>query len=159
MAFFAKSQKVDLLSLVAEVGLDVSPNVGSLELIKWIQSTADYEQETFKDILKAMTSVRIQKVKEQKKREKREFEAKEKEKEREHELLLKKMELETEERIESTTEGRVKSSFDVYRLILKFDPKVRDISLYLTLFERQLKRAKVSEELWVSNLFPTAWSS
>ncbi|GBO13429.1 hypothetical protein AVEN_9897-1 [Araneus ventricosus] len=34
----------------------------------------------------------------------------------------------------------------------KFDPKVGDISLYLTLFERQVKRAKVPEELWVSLL-------
>ncbi|GBO04160.1 hypothetical protein AVEN_184328-1 [Araneus ventricosus] len=63
------------------------------------------------------------------------------------------MELETEERrIELTTGERVKSSFDVHRLIQKFDPKVWDISLYLTLFERQVKRAKISEELWVSHL-------
>ncbi|GBM01878.1 hypothetical protein AVEN_218996-1 [Araneus ventricosus] len=55
-------------------------------------------------------------------------------------------------RIESTTEERVQSSFDVHRLIQNFDLKVEDISLYLDLFERQVKRAKVSEELWVSHL-------
>ncbi|GBO10124.1 hypothetical protein AVEN_147148-1 [Araneus ventricosus] len=65
MAFLAKAQKVDLLSLAAEVGLDVSPNLCNLELIKLIQSSADYEQETFKDILKAVTSTRIQKEKEE----------------------------------------------------------------------------------------------
>ncbi|GBN12479.1 hypothetical protein AVEN_135987-1 [Araneus ventricosus] len=96
----------------------------------------------------AVTSARIQKEEKE-----REFVAKEKEKEKEIELFLKKMELEIEaKRIESTTEGRVKSPFDVCRLILKFDPKVGDINLYMTLFERQVKRAKVSEELWVSHL-------
>ncbi|GBM23627.1 hypothetical protein AVEN_117379-1 [Araneus ventricosus] len=72
MAFLAKAQKVDLLSLAAEVGLDVSPNLGSLELITLIQSSADYEQETFKYILKAVTSARIQKEKEQKEERERE---------------------------------------------------------------------------------------
>ncbi|GBM16786.1 hypothetical protein AVEN_9377-1 [Araneus ventricosus] len=157
MAFLAKAQKVDLLSLAAEVGLDVSPNLGSLELIKLIQSSADCEQETIKDILKAVTSARIQKEEEERERERekkrelaakerekeREFAAKEKEKERENELLLKKMELEIEaKRIESTTEERVKSSFDVHHLIQKFDPKVGDISLYLTLFVRQSEESK-----------------
>ncbi|GBO04161.1 hypothetical protein AVEN_184327-1 [Araneus ventricosus] len=75
MAFFAKAQKVDLLSLAAEVDLDVSPNVGSLEFLKLIQLSADYEQETFTDILKAVTSARIQKEKEQKEREERELAA------------------------------------------------------------------------------------
>ncbi|GBM06335.1 hypothetical protein AVEN_121378-1 [Araneus ventricosus] len=37
-------------------------------------------------------------------------------------------------------------------LIQKYYPKVGDISLYLTLVERQAKRAKVPEELWVSYL-------
>ncbi|GBM05616.1 hypothetical protein AVEN_202249-1 [Araneus ventricosus] len=37
-------------------------------------------------------------------------------------------------------------------LIQKFDPKVGDISLYLTLSELQVKRAKISEELWLSQL-------
>ncbi|GBM21282.1 hypothetical protein AVEN_149868-1 [Araneus ventricosus] len=134
----AKAQKVDLLSLAAEVGLDASPNLGSFELIKLIQSSADYEQETFKDILKAVTSARIQK------------EGKERE---ENEFLLKKMELEMEvKKIESTTGERVKSSLDVHHPIQKFNPEVGDISLYLTLIERQVKRAKVPEELWVSHL-------
>ncbi|GBN01096.1 hypothetical protein AVEN_198808-1 [Araneus ventricosus] len=79
MALLAKAQKVDLLSLVAEVGLNVSPNVGSLELIKSIQTSDNYDQETFKDLLKAVA--RIQKEKE----EEREFADKEKEKEREKE--------------------------------------------------------------------------
>ncbi|GBL81610.1 hypothetical protein AVEN_93406-1 [Araneus ventricosus] len=108
MTFLAKAQKVDLLSLAAEVGLDLSPNVGSLELIKLIQSSADYEQKIFKDLLKAVTSARMKKEEEQKEKA-----GKEKEKEREHKLLLKKMELETEERrIELTTGERV------------FDPEV-----------------------------------
>ncbi|GBN39708.1 hypothetical protein AVEN_139281-1 [Araneus ventricosus] len=46
MAFLAKVQKVDILSLVAEVGLDASPTAGSLELIKLVQSSAEYEQES-----------------------------------------------------------------------------------------------------------------
>ncbi|GBN20795.1 hypothetical protein AVEN_1476-1 [Araneus ventricosus] len=124
----------------------------------------------------AATSARIQKEKEQKEREKvrqerekereerekeRELAAKEKEKERklaarkerEHELLLKKMELETEERrIDSTIGERLKSSFDVHHLIQRFHTKVGDVNLYLTLFERQVKRLKLPEELWVSHL-------
>ncbi|GBO16085.1 hypothetical protein AVEN_15237-1 [Araneus ventricosus] len=55
-------------------------------------------------------------------------------------------------RIESTTGEKVKSSPDVHHLIQKFHPKVVDISLYLTLFERQIKRAKVTEEMWASHL-------
>ncbi|GBN69773.1 hypothetical protein AVEN_147245-1, partial [Araneus ventricosus] len=66
-----KAQKVDLLSLAAEVGLDVSTTVGGLELIKLIQSSAGYEQETVKDILKAVTSARVQKEKEERESNKR----------------------------------------------------------------------------------------
>ncbi|GBM51892.1 hypothetical protein AVEN_186181-1 [Araneus ventricosus] len=168
MASVAKAVKVDLLSLAAEDGLGASSNLGSLELIKMIQSSSDLsssQQDTFKNILKALTSAKIRKEKEQKEEKERElaatereketeFAAKEKEKERKNELLLKKMELEIEaKKVQSTTEERVKSSFDVHRLLIqKFDPKVGDISLYLTLFERQVKRAKVPEELWVSHL-------
>ncbi|GBN28490.1 hypothetical protein AVEN_35113-1 [Araneus ventricosus] len=47
---------------------------------------------------------------------------------------------------------KVKSSLDVYHLTQKFNPKVVKISSYLSLFERQVKRAKVPEELWVSHL-------
>ncbi|GBN89388.1 hypothetical protein AVEN_139803-1 [Araneus ventricosus] len=88
MAFLAKAQKVDLLSLAAEVVLDVSPNEGSLELIKLIPSDSDYKQENFKDILKAVTSAGIQKEREQRKKE-REILKLEKRKKREN-LRLKK---------------------------------------------------------------------
>ncbi|GBO13176.1 hypothetical protein AVEN_4473-1 [Araneus ventricosus] len=97
MTFLATAQKIDLLSVTAEVGLDVSPTAGSFGLVKLIQKSADDEQETYKDILKTVTSVRIRKEKEQnrKKREnlwlerrekrenlrlKKEFSAKEREK-------------------------------------------------------------------------------
>ncbi|GBM37182.1 hypothetical protein AVEN_192917-1 [Araneus ventricosus] len=66
MTFLAKAQKIDLLSLAAEVGLDVSPTAGSLGLVKLIEKSSDDEQETYKDILKAVTSARIRKKKEQK---------------------------------------------------------------------------------------------
>ncbi|GBN92752.1 Acylamino-acid-releasing enzyme [Araneus ventricosus] len=73
--------------------------------------------------------------------------------EKENAVLLKRMELEIEaKRIESTTEERVKSSIDVHHLIQKFDPKVGNISLDLTLFERQVRREKVPMELWVLRL-------
>ncbi|GBM34273.1 hypothetical protein AVEN_252998-1 [Araneus ventricosus] len=188
MAFLAKAQNFDLLRLSSEVGLDVSRNVSTLELVKLIQSSSEFEQDTFKDILKAVTSARIKKEEEEKEyvarkkggerelvakerekergkeKEDREFAAKEKEKEREKEreqkLLLKKMELEIEERrIELTTGERVKSSFDVHHLIQKFDPKLWNISLYLALLEWQVKRAKIFEELWVSSwvYFPATW--
>ncbi|GBL89917.1 hypothetical protein AVEN_178344-1 [Araneus ventricosus] len=63
------------------------------------------------------------------------------------------MELETEaKKVESTTGERVKTSLDMHHLIQKFDPKVGDITLYLTPFERQMKRAKVPVEMWISNL-------
>ncbi|GBO14817.1 hypothetical protein AVEN_39342-1 [Araneus ventricosus] len=71
----------------------------------------------------------------------------------ENEFILKKMELDIEaKRIESTTGERVKSSLDVHHLIQKFDPEVGYISLCRTLFERQVKREKISEEFWVSHL-------
>ncbi|GBM59489.1 hypothetical protein AVEN_240585-1 [Araneus ventricosus] len=130
MAFLAEAQKVDLLTLAAEVGLDVT--VSSLELIKSIQSSADYEEETFKDILKAATLARILKEKEQKERK---LVAKEKKIEK-MEFLLKKMEL------ESQTGERVKSSFDVHHLIPNFDPKVVDISLYLALIRTTNEESK-----------------
>ncbi|GBO34612.1 hypothetical protein AVEN_260055-1 [Araneus ventricosus] len=57
-----------------------------------------------------------------------------------------------EKRRESMTGVKVKSSLDVYHLTQKFNPKVVKISSYLSLFERQVKRAKVPEELWVSHL-------
>ncbi|GBN43550.1 hypothetical protein AVEN_45344-1 [Araneus ventricosus] len=55
MSFLAKAQKVDLLSLAAEVVLDASPNVGSLDLIKLIQSSDDYEQKLLKISLNSQT--------------------------------------------------------------------------------------------------------
>ncbi|GBN29374.1 hypothetical protein AVEN_78151-1 [Araneus ventricosus] len=77
----------------------VCPTCGSLELIKLIQSSADYEQEAFEDILEAVTSARIQKERVQQEEEREE-----------NEFHLKKMGLEIEaKRIESTTGDRVKS--------------------------------------------------
>ncbi|GBM02988.1 hypothetical protein AVEN_14504-1 [Araneus ventricosus] len=145
MAFLAKAQKADLLRLATEIGLDA---VTSARIQKEKEQKEKKEREKEREERELVT---------RKEREEREFAAKEKEKEREkerdHELLLKNMELETEERrIKLTTGERVKCSFDVHRLIQKFDPKVGDISLDLTLFERQVKRAKVSEELWVLHL-------
>ncbi|GBM97951.1 hypothetical protein AVEN_42498-1 [Araneus ventricosus] len=153
MAFLAKAQKVDLQTLATEVDLEISPTVGTLELIKLIQSSVDYEPETFKDLLKGITSARTQRETEQKEEKERELAAKEKEKERENELLLKKMELEIEaKKSQSSAEERVKPFLDVQQFMPRFDPKEGDISLNLVLFERQLKRRKVPEDSWASHL-------
>ncbi|GBN12958.1 hypothetical protein AVEN_273319-1 [Araneus ventricosus] len=40
----------------------------------------------------------------------------------------------------------------MHHLIQKCDIKMGNISLYLTLFEREVKRAKVPEVMWVSHL-------
>ena len=38
------------------------------------------------------------------------------------------------------------------RLIPKFDPNETDISLYLIIFERQVRKAKIDENFWANPL-------
>ncbi|GBN72347.1 hypothetical protein AVEN_270944-1 [Araneus ventricosus] len=144
MALFAEEQKVDLLSRAAEVGLDVSPTVSSLELMRIQKEKQQKEREEGEkgERERDENTVLLKRLEIEAKREQAE-------KERENAVLLKKVELEIRSE-ENRVNYRRKS--EVFIRCASSDPKVGDISLYLTLFELQMERAKLPEELWVLHL-------
>lgn len=178
MAFLAKGNKKDLQVLASELGIQDVENLKVLELKNAILKVDGYEEEFVKGMLNNVIEDRNNAIEDRKRKEaledarrdelrKQEDELRKQEMEenkRKDELRKQEMELEAlrlqleekklEHNIKSDVAGETneKPRMKLHNIIQKFDPKTRDISLYLVLFERQAKRAGIEEKYWVSHL-------
>ncbi|KFM68825.1 hypothetical protein X975_06062, partial [Stegodyphus mimosarum] len=170
MAFMGRGKKEDLLVLASELEIQVDPSMKILAIRNKIVQSETYDEEFTKEIFFTIVEERKRKeeieelrrkeqVEEQRrkeeieeKRRKEELEAQQKREQMEFEL--RKLEIESRTRLTQTTPTNEigQRNFDLIKLIPKFKLKDDDIMIYLSLFERQAKRAKIDPKDWVSCL-------
>ncbi|MDW0176561.1 MAG: RNase H-like domain-containing protein, partial [Nitrososphaeraceae archaeon] len=161
MSYLGKAKKEDLRLLAEELGAETSTALRMFDLKNLILNSREYDEEFVKEVLSTIINERIRKEEreqESQQREKqREQESQQREKQREHEsqerekereFQLKKMQIEAEEKSKNHA-VEFKGKYKLENFIQKFDVKKNDISLYLTLFERQVRKANLKEADWV----------
>ena len=153
MAFLGKGRKEDLIALALEMGLSADVNMKVMELKDLITTSKNYEDEFIKGVFNTI-------IDDRKKREDLELERAREEAAREERIRQEKYELERlrlEAEVKRAESGTKMSEIvknptvDIKSLVHKYDLK-EDISLYLVLFERQARRAKIEESTWVTHL-------
>ncbi|GFV13030.1 SCAN box domain-containing protein [Trichonephila clavipes] len=160
MAYLAKGNKPDLLSVCEEMGVEIDPSSKVVDIKKLILSSESYVEEEMKIILDRVISDR--KEQERSKQEEKEREEKEREREermareaRQHELELRKLELLQQNQPLNDESGRrveIGSKIQLTQITTKFDEKHDEISLYLINFERKAELAQVPKKDWVAYL-------
>ncbi|GFS64699.1 CCHC-type domain-containing protein [Nephila pilipes] len=138
MSFLSRARKVDLITLAEELGLTVEPNAKVYVLLKLITNNKNYDENCTKDCLEVITNELLEQRKDE--QEKREYE-------------LTKLELESKATL---SDGNVPSTvpkLNPMKLMPRYDVE-SDISVYLSLFERQIIRIAISQNDWVTHLLP-----
>ncbi|GBN19896.1 hypothetical protein AVEN_258543-1 [Araneus ventricosus] len=147
MAFLAKFRKVDLARFAEEMGLEITSEDRVIDISKKIKNSPDYEEEFAKGQLDVIVQEREGEIAQA------ELARKERETERAYELEKLKIASAAETvSLNSTRSEESRNRREIKHLMQKFDSQNTDISLYLTLFERQARAAGIEEEEWVSQL-------
>ncbi|GFU02235.1 retrovirus-related Pol polyprotein from transposon 412 [Trichonephila clavipes] len=153
MAFLLKQTKEALLEVAIDLGVEVYSTLTKSEIKNRICQSEDYNEESVKSLLEGILAEKRE-TKESE-RETREYE--ERKLIREFELERMKLSNSTDTISVSSTdlEGQgVNRRVNLRDLVPKFDAKNADINLYFEIFERQVKKEKVAEDRWVSQLIP-----
>ncbi|GFV30960.1 SCAN box domain-containing protein [Trichonephila clavipes] len=166
MAYLAKGNKPDLLSVCEEMGIAVDQSSKVVDIKKLILNSESYVEEEVKIILDRVISDRKererskQEVKEREERSKQEEREREREERmareaRQHELELRKLELSQQNQPLNDESGRrveIGPKIQLTQITTKFDEKHDEISLYLINFERKAELAQVPKKDWVAYL-------
>ncbi|GFT65830.1 SCAN box domain-containing protein [Trichonephila clavipes] len=150
MAYLAKGNKPDLLSVCEEMGVEVDQSSKVVDIKKLILNSESYVEEEVKIILDRVISDR----KEQERSKQEEIEERMAREARQHELELRKLELSQQNQPLSDESGRrveIGPKIQLTQITTKFDEKHDEISLYLINFERKAELAQVSKD-WVAYL-------
>ncbi|GFU59296.1 uncharacterized protein TNCV_4198181 [Trichonephila clavipes] len=169
MAYLAKGNKPDLLSVCEEMGVEVDQSSKVVNIKKLILNSESYVEEEVKIILDRVISDRKERERskqeekereERSKQEEREREERSKQEEREreermarearqHELELRKLELSQQNQPLNDEFGRrveIGPKIQLTQITTKFDEKHDEISLYLINFERKAELAQVPKK-------------
>ncbi|GBO31695.1 hypothetical protein AVEN_249806-1 [Araneus ventricosus] len=144
MSFLKRTRKEDLISLATDLGENSSPTFSKVHLVGLIQRNEHCNEDDAKLMLKTVVTEREERFKLQ--TEQKETEQERLKMEAEKERL--KMEIELE-RLRTTSDGSVNpkhekpSCYELTKNVPNFDPKNGDTALFLSLFERQAKRAQI----------------
>ncbi|GBM49021.1 Retrovirus-related Pol polyprotein from transposon 412 [Araneus ventricosus] len=156
MAFLAKFRKVDLARFAEEMGLEITSEDRVIDICKKIKNSLDYEEEFAKGQLDVIVHERENEIAEAEiVKKEREAELAKKERETERAYELEKLRITSAAETASLNSTRSEGSRnrrEIKHLMQKFDSQNTEISLYLTLFERQARAAGIEEEEWVSQL-------
>ncbi|GFX35591.1 SCAN box domain-containing protein [Trichonephila clavipes] len=150
MAYLAKGNKPDLLSVCEEMAIEVDQSSKVVDIKKLILNSESYVEEEVKIILDRVISDR--KEQESKQEEREERMAREA---RQHELELRKLELPQQNQPLNDESGRrveIGPKIQLTQITTKFDEKHDEISLYLINFERKAELAQVPKKDWVAYL-------
>ncbi|GBN67223.1 hypothetical protein AVEN_35128-1 [Araneus ventricosus] len=162
MAYLARSKKEDLVLLAEELGLTAKKEFKVKQLHKLITESPSYDEEFTRELLGAIKEERErefereEREKEEQERE-REKEAREEcERERDRAFELQKLELEARTaRAQPVASMHIPdrpAKIRMHDVMLRFNPKEDDISLFLVLFERQAKIMNIPAENQVAQL-------
>ncbi|GFX95838.1 SCAN box domain-containing protein [Trichonephila clavipes] len=152
MAYLAKGNKPDLLSVCEEMGVEVDQSSKVVDIKKMILNSESYVEEEVKIILDRVISDR----KEQERSKQEEREERMAREARQHELELRKLELSQQNQpLNDESRRRVEigpPKIQLTQITTKFDDKHDEISLYLINFERKAELAQVPKKDWVAYL-------
>ncbi|GFS65531.1 SCAN box domain-containing protein [Trichonephila clavipes] len=173
MAYLAKGNKPDLLSVCEEMGVEVDQSSKVVDIKKLILNSKFYVEEEVKIILDRVISDRKEQERSKREEKEREERSKQEEKERkerskqeereermarearQHELELRKLELSQQNQPLNDDSGRrveIGPKIQLTHITTKFDEKRDEISLYLINFERKAELAQVPKKDWVAYL-------
>ncbi|GFT09910.1 SCAN box domain-containing protein [Trichonephila clavipes] len=180
MAYLAKCNKPDLLSVCEEMGVEVDKSSKVVDIKKLILNSESYVQEEVKIIFDRVISDRKERERSKQEKKEREERSKQEEKEREerskqeereerkrereeqmarearqHELELRKLELSQQNQPLNDESGRrveIGPKIQLTQITTKFDEKHDEISLHLINFERKAELAQVPKKDWVAYL-------
>ncbi|GFS87576.1 SCAN box domain-containing protein [Trichonephila clavipes] len=153
MAYLAKGNKPDLLSVCEEMGVEVDQSSKVVDIKKLILNSESYVEEEVKIILDRVINGR--KERERSKQEEREREERMAREARQHELELKKLELSQQNQPlndESGSRVEIGPKIQLTQITTIFDEKHDEISLYLINSERKAELAQVQKKDWVAYL-------
>lgn len=164
MAFLGRGRKADLIKLANNLELTLTGSETILQLKDKIVSDENFDSDFVENMFEAIINERLEEAERQIQRENAELARQDRLRQENFEQTLKQKQLELQHEIDrlraqnNTSETRTESArgntadLKLNKLIQKFDPENADISLYLVIFERQAKRAKIDKAHWVSNL-------
>ncbi|GBM75254.1 hypothetical protein AVEN_214579-1 [Araneus ventricosus] len=151
MAFLAKHRKKELIALADDMGIEISSNDKKVDISKKVKESPDFEEEfvrgCLEEIVKQLEELKAQSEAAELKR----TEALRQEREFELEKIRLSNAAETSS-VASTRSENSKNQRSLKNLMQKYDAQVTDISMYLTLFERQARTAGLEETEWVPQL-------
>ena len=142
MAFLGKGRRADLILLAEGMGISVPSDARVQDIKELITASQKFDEPFLKEQLLLIIEERIETEKI-------------KESERNNAFELEKLRLQLEmSKLETsgasaTVVCNTQTPFNLQKLMPSFDPKEDDMSLFLNLFERQLKFLKVEKEHWV----------
>ncbi|GFS97824.1 hypothetical protein NPIL_660761 [Nephila pilipes] len=138
MSFLSRARKVDLITLAEELGLTVEPNAKVSDLLKLITNDKNYDDDFTKDCLEVITNERKEEEQRSDEHEKRKYE-------------LKKLELESKATLSDGNVPLTVPKLNLMKLMPRYDVE-SDISVYLSLFERQIIRIAIPQNDCLSYL-------
>ncbi|GBL92135.1 hypothetical protein AVEN_91486-1 [Araneus ventricosus] len=139
MSFLKRARKEDLISLATDLGANPAPTFSKVDLVSLIQGNKHYNVDDAKVMLETVVAEREERLK--------------------MEVEKEKLKIEFElERLRMTCDGSKNpkhekpSCYELIKTVPSFDSKNGDITLFLSLFERQAKRAQIDTKDWVFGL-------
>ncbi|GBO32462.1 hypothetical protein AVEN_44158-1 [Araneus ventricosus] len=158
MSFLKRARKEDLISLATDLGEKPAPTFSKIDLVSLIQGNKHYNEDDAKLMLETVVTEREERFKLEAERKETLKLAAEQERLKlaaEQERL--KMEFELE-KLRMTSDGSKNpkhekpSCYEMTKTVPSFDSGNGDITLFLSLLERQAKRAQIDTKDWVSGL-------
>ena len=152
MAELKRQRKVDLIELAKELGIAVDSTNTIIEIITKITSTNEYDEELAIAQVRNIKEDRESRAAQITAQEVRENEERERERERQHELA--KLQAGQNADIISVGSSREDNvrNISLKTLMKPFDEEKSEITLFLALFEKQAKKAKIDQSDWVFQL-------
>ncbi|GFU55183.1 uncharacterized protein TNCV_426851 [Trichonephila clavipes] len=157
MAYLGKERRKDLFVLAPELNLKFDKSMTIATLKDLIIGSENYDEELTKNIHSTIAEdrkAREENLRIEEREEKLRFkQLRLDEQKRKDEFELEKLRIQTQSKLGADTSKESDTKFlvkQVSKFIHRFD--LKDISLYLKLFERQAQRLNIDQENWVSHL-------
>lgn len=154
MSFLNKGRKIDLYNLASELGIAVTADDKIVDLrdkitkCKFYTDDIDFVKETFSTIVE-------ERIKQEEAEEQR-LQREEKRASEEKQYELEKLRIQAQNHNPATHTNAPgdlnQMRIDIKTVLPIFVPEKDDMSLFLTMFERQMKLLNVSPDFWVSHL-------
>ncbi|GBM37614.1 hypothetical protein AVEN_44543-1 [Araneus ventricosus] len=153
MSFLGKGRKADLINLAQEMGIAIPKDARVSEIKDLIIKSVNYDESFSHEYLDTIIAERLTKEEQEKTTKEEERISRKKA----FELENLRLQIEAQKLGQTSTNTNVafnnQPSLQIRNLIPNFNPKEDDMSLFLNLFQRQMKFLKVEKENWVAYLF------